>query len=74
MPYGLSVSELVQSWFLLLDMFNEFDFICLDNIQIFSFSETEHGQHVRVVLQRLLQNQLYVRQRYASSTTVSFLR
>lgn len=42
-------------------MLNKFVFVYLDGILIFSRSETEYIQHVRTVLQRLLQNQLFLK-------------
>ncbi|KAI3358929.1 hypothetical protein L3Q82_015322 [Scortum barcoo] len=43
------------------DMLNRFIFVYLDDILIFSRSLPEHTQHVRQVLQRLLENQLFVK-------------
>ncbi|KAI3358931.1 hypothetical protein L3Q82_015324 [Scortum barcoo] len=45
----------------LRDMLNRFIFVYLDDILIFSRSLPEHTQHVRQVLQRLLENQLFVK-------------
>ncbi|KAI3370277.1 hypothetical protein L3Q82_025062 [Scortum barcoo] len=45
----------------LRDMLNHFIFVYLDDILIFSRSLPEHTQHVRQVLQRLLENQLFVK-------------
>ncbi len=45
----------------LRDMLNKFVFVYLDDILIYSKSEEEHVQHVRRVLQRLLENQLFVK-------------
>lgn len=42
----------------LRDMLKRFIFVCLDDILIFL---DEHRQHVRLVLQRLLENKLYVK-------------
>ncbi|XP_052387748.1 uncharacterized protein LOC127934413 [Carassius gibelio] len=42
-------------------MVNQFVFVYLDDILIFSPSLQVHTQHVRQVLQRLLENQLYVK-------------
>ena len=43
----------------LRDMLNRFVFVYLDDILI--FSKSEHIQHVRLVLQRLLENKLFVK-------------
>ena len=45
----------------LRDMINKFVFICLDDIRIFSKDSKEHTTHVRKVLQRLLENRLFVK-------------
>ncbi len=45
----------------LRDMLNIFVFVYLDNILIFSPSLQVHVQHVRRVLQRLLENHLFVK-------------
>ncbi len=42
-------------------MLDQFIYIYLDDILIFSHSLQEHVQHVRQVLQRLLENGLYVK-------------
>ncbi len=42
-------------------MINQFVFVYLDDILIFSLSLQEHTQHVRRVLQRLLENKLFVK-------------
>lgn len=63
MPFGLANAPAVfQNPVndVLEDMLNKFIFVYLDNILIFCQSETEHVQHVHSVLQRLLQNHLYV--------------
>lgn len=57
---ALWANQRSQSWNVLGDMLNKFIFVYLDNILIFSCSETEHITHVRVVLQRVLQNHLFV--------------
>ncbi len=44
----------------LRDMLDQFLYVYLDDILIFSHSLQEHVQHVRRVLQRLLENGLYV--------------
>lgn len=43
------------------DFLNRFVFVYLDNILIFSTTVSEHEQHVRLVLQRLLENRLFVK-------------
>ena len=45
----------------LRDMLNKFLFVYLDDILIFSRSLEEHVQQVKLVLQRLLENRLYVK-------------
>uniref|UniRef100_A0A8C7Y9I5 Gypsy retrotransposon integrase-like protein 1 n=1 Tax=Oryzias sinensis TaxID=183150 RepID=A0A8C7Y9I5_9TELE len=78
MPFGLTnapaiFQNLVND--VLGDMINHFVFIYLDDILIFSRSMEEHVQHVRKVLLRLLQNQLYVKAEKCEfhTTTTSFL-
>lgn len=45
---------------ILRDFINHFVFVYLDDILIFSRSVAEHGRHVKLVLQRLLENRLFV--------------
>ncbi|KAL4007989.1 hypothetical protein ACER0C_001841 [Sarotherodon galilaeus] len=45
----------------LRDFINHFAFVYLDDILIFSKSRAEHIKHVRLVLQRLLANRLFVK-------------
>lgn len=45
----------------LRDFINHFAFVYLDNIQIFSKTCKEHVEHVRLLLQRLLENRLFVK-------------
>ncbi|XP_057692820.1 uncharacterized protein LOC130916258 [Corythoichthys intestinalis] len=64
MPFGLTNAPAVfQSLIndVLRDMLNVFCFVYLDDILIFSRSLQEHQQHVRLVLQRLLENKLFVK-------------
>ncbi|XP_023806908.1 uncharacterized protein LOC105356774 isoform X2 [Oryzias latipes] len=78
MPFGLTNAPAVFQNLVndvLGDMINHFVFVYLDDILIFSRSKTEHVQHVRKVLLRLLQNQLYVKAEKCEFhvTTTSFL-
>ncbi|KAL0180316.1 hypothetical protein M9458_025758, partial [Cirrhinus mrigala] len=78
MPFGLTNAPAVFQNLVndvLGDMLSRFVFVYLDDILIFSKSEAEHVQHVRAVLQRLLQNQLFVKAEKCEfhSSTVSFL-
>ncbi|XP_036376476.1 NLR family CARD domain-containing protein 3-like [Megalops cyprinoides] len=59
----------------LRDMLNQFVFVYLDDILIFSRSLSEHVWHVRCVLQRLLENHLYVKAEKSEfhRDTISFL-
>lgn len=64
MPFGLTNAPAVlQSLIndILCDMINQFVFVYLDDILILSRSLPEHVQHVRFMLQRLLENQLFIR-------------
>ena len=64
MPFGLTNAPAVFQALvndILRDMLNKFVFVYLDDILIFSHSPTDHVRHVRQVLQRLLENQLYVK-------------
>ncbi len=64
MPFGLTNAPAIfqalvsDVW---RDMLNVFVFVYLDDILNFSSDECSHVQHVRQVLHRLLQNQLYVK-------------
>lgn len=78
MPFGLTNAPAVfQSMIndVLRDMLNTFVFVYLDDILIFSQTREEHVDHVRRVLQRLLQHQLFVKAEKCEfhQTTVSFL-
>uniref|UniRef100_A0A1A8MKZ8 Gypsy retrotransposon integrase-like protein 1 n=1 Tax=Nothobranchius pienaari TaxID=704102 RepID=A0A1A8MKZ8_9TELE len=64
MPFGLTnapavFQSLVNS--VLGDFLNRFVTVYLDDILIFSQNQEQHTQHVRAVLQRLLENRLYVK-------------
>ena len=64
MPFGLTNAPAVFQALVndvLRDMINQFVFVYLDDILIFSRDLQEHVGHVRQVLQRLLENQLYVK-------------
>ncbi len=63
-PFGLTNAPAVFQAFIndvLRDMLDRFIFVYLDDILIFSRSLDEHRQHVRLVLQRLLENRLFVK-------------
>uniref|UniRef100_A0A096M8A1 Gypsy retrotransposon integrase-like protein 1 n=1 Tax=Poecilia formosa TaxID=48698 RepID=A0A096M8A1_POEFO len=64
MPFGLSnapafFQALIND--VLRDFINSFVFVYLDDILIYSKSPEEHSKHVRQVLQRLLENKLFVK-------------
>ncbi|KAL0171008.1 hypothetical protein M9458_035604, partial [Cirrhinus mrigala] len=64
MPFGLSYSPAVFQALVkdvLRDMVDRFVFVYLDDILIFSQNEHDHVQHVRRVLQRLLENRLFAK-------------
>lgn len=64
MPFGLTNAPAVFQALVndvLRDMLNRFVFVYLDDILIFSDSVSNHVSHVRQVLQRLLENQLFVK-------------
>lgn len=64
MPFGLTNAPSVFQALVndvLRDMLNKFVFVYLDDILIFSSNLSEHIQHVRLVLQRLLDNKLFVK-------------
>lgn len=64
MPFGLTNAPAVFQTLVndvLRDMLNHFIVVYLDDILIFSNSQEEHTQHVRAVLQRLLENSLFVK-------------
>ncbi|KAI3363811.1 hypothetical protein L3Q82_001216 [Scortum barcoo] len=59
----------------LRDMLNKFVFVYLDDILIFSRNKEEHVHHVQAVLQRLLENSLFVKAEKCEfhASSVSFL-
>uniref|UniRef100_A0A3P9HPM7 Gypsy retrotransposon integrase-like protein 1 n=1 Tax=Oryzias latipes TaxID=8090 RepID=A0A3P9HPM7_ORYLA len=64
MPFGLTnapaiFQNLVND--VLRDFLNRFVFVYLDDILIYSRNQEQHVYHVRQVLSRLLENQLYVK-------------
>ncbi len=64
MPFGLTNAPAVFQALVndvLRDLLNTCVFVYLDDILIFSKSREEHVQHVRCVLQRLLENHLFVK-------------
>lgn len=64
MPFGLTNGIAVfQSLMddILQDMLNRYVFVYLDDILIFSCTLKEHKVHVHRVLQRLLENHLFVK-------------
>ena len=64
MPFGLTNAPAVFQNFVnevLSDMLNQFVFVYIDDILIFSPDLKTHVQQVRQVLQRLLQHDLYVK-------------
>jgi hypothetical protein len=44
-----------------IDYLDKFDNVFLDDILIYSKSEEEHDQHLRMVLQVLMEHQLYTK-------------
>ncbi len=64
MPFGVSNSPAVFQTLVndvLRDTFNRFVFVYLDDILIFSQNKRHHIQHVRLVLQWLLENRLFAK-------------
>lgn len=59
MLFGLTVFQAIVND-ILRDFINHFVFVYLDDILIFSRSVVEHERHVKLVLQRLLENRLFV--------------
>ena len=78
MPFGLTNAPAVFQALVndvLRDMLNRFVFVYLDDILIFSKSREEHVSHVQAVLQRLLENSLFVKAEKCEfhASSVSFL-
>ena len=78
MPFGLTNAPAVFQGLVndvLRDLLNVSVFVYLDDILIFSKSRQEHVVHVRQVLQRLLENQLFVKAEKCEfhASEVSFL-
>ncbi len=64
MPYGLANAPAVFQSFIneiFRDLLNQCVMAYIDDILIYSNSEPEHIQHVKTVLSRLLDNQLYIK-------------
>ncbi|KAI2660547.1 Transposon Tf2-9 polyprotein [Labeo rohita] len=64
MPYGMANSPAVFQSFIneiFKDILNNFVIAYIDDILIYSKTKEEHINHVRTVLSRLLQHQLYVK-------------
>ncbi len=64
MPFGLTNAPAVFQAlinYVLRDMLNQFAFVYLDDILIFSSSPNEHVEHIKKVLNCLLKNALYVK-------------
>ncbi|KAL0146514.1 hypothetical protein M9458_058145 [Cirrhinus mrigala] len=65
MPFGLANSPSYFQAFVsdvFRDMLNRWVIIYIDDILIYSDSYSEHVQHVRAVLQRLIEHQLYAKE------------
>ena len=78
MPFGLTNAPAVFQALVndvLRDMLNQFVYVFLDDILIFSRGMAEHTHHVQLVLRRLLENSLYVKAEKCEFhvKTVSFL-
>ena len=71
MPFGLTNAPAVFQALMndvLQDLLNTCVVIYLDDILIFSQTPEEHTNHVRLVLQRLLENRLFVKAEKCVST------
>lgn len=76
MPFGLTNAPAVFQALVndvMRDFLNRFVFVYLDDILIFSDSPEEHVYHVCQVLQRLLENKLFVKAEKCEFNSVSFL-
>lgn len=78
MPFGLTNAPGIFQALIndvLRDFLNLFVFVYLDDILVFSRDLQEHNRHVRLVLQRLLENKLFVKAEKCQfhMETVSFL-
>ncbi len=78
MPFGLSKSPSVFQAFIndvFRDMLNQWVIVYIDDILIYSETYEEHVIHVRTVLKRLLQHQLYAKAEKCEfhQETISFL-
>ncbi len=78
MPFGLSNSPSVFQAFIndvFRDMLNQWVIVYIDDILIYSETYEEHVRHVRTVLKRLLQHQLYAKAEKCEfhQETISFL-
>lgn len=78
MPFGLTNSPSVfQSYVndIFRDLIDHFIIVYIDDILIYSNSYTDHVQHVRIVLNRLIQNRLYAKAEKCEfhQTATSFL-
>ncbi|KAL0199986.1 hypothetical protein M9458_003173, partial [Cirrhinus mrigala] len=78
MPFGLSNSPSVFQAMIndvFRDMLNKFVIVYIDDILVYSENLQDHIQHVRAVLKRLIQNQLYAKLPKCAFhlSTVSFL-
>ena len=75
MPFGLTNAPAVFQALVndvLWDFLNIFVVAYLDNILVFSKTATEHSRHIRQVLQRLLENRLFVKAENCVFSTTSF--
>uniref|UniRef100_A0A8C7ZML9 Gypsy retrotransposon integrase-like protein 1 n=1 Tax=Oryzias sinensis TaxID=183150 RepID=A0A8C7ZML9_9TELE len=64
MPFGLTNAPAIFQHLVndvLRDFLNRFVFVYLDDILIYSRDQAQHTHHVRQVLERLLENQLFVK-------------